>query len=107
MTARKTAKSKPRKVITLSERVKHVEYSAGWNSECIHEINKRIDVLESRERLRDKSHDEPVSNAAECIGPSTAHLLREVRDDIAQGHFTLTEVHRPWWRRLIGFMGSP
>ena len=52
-------------------------------------LRSRIDALETRSRYRDASHDEPVSNASEAIG-----------------HFTLTEPHRPWWRRFIGFMGA-
>jgi len=53
-------------------------------------ILRRLDALETRSRYRDASHDEPVSNASEAIG-----------------HFTLTEPHRPWWRRFLGFMGAP
>ena len=31
-------------------------------------LEQRLDALESRDRLRDKSHDKPVSNNAEAIG---------------------------------------
>lgn len=61
------------------------------NNDVLRDCVARLDALESRERLRDKSHDEPVSNAGEAIGQ----------------HFRIVGEHAPWWRRLIGFMGSP
>lgn len=55
------------------------------------ELKARVEILETRQYLRDKSHDEPVSNAGEAIGQ----------------HFSIVGERAPWWRRLIGFMGAP
>jgi hypothetical protein len=87
MTARKP-KPKPRKASgpTLEQRVATIEAAREYDGEWLEEINKRLDALESRDHLRDKSHDEPVSNAGEAIGQ----------------HFRITgEVKRPWWRLLL------
>lgn len=94
MTARKP-KPRPRKVSgpTLEQRVARLEKDSHppvYNS--VPEILARLDALESRDRLRDKSQDAPVSNAGEAIGQ----------------HFRIVgEFRAPWWLRFLGFMGAP
>jgi hypothetical protein len=83
MTARKP-KPKPRKASgpTLEQRVNDIcaaideliaNDANALARECarekaLREIRERMTALESRDRLRDKSHDEPVSNAGEAVG---------------------------------------
>lgn len=86
MTARKP-KPKPRTDPAIRELRRAVRSLIGI-TDCQRD---RIEALESRDRLRDKSHDEPVSNAGEAIGQ----------------HFRIVGERAPWWRRLIGFMGAP
>lgn len=107
MTARKP-KPKPRKASgpSLEQRVAELEeVMSVFVEPRIEGCRRRIDILErqardisehlraleSRASLRDKSHDEPVSNAGEAIGQ----------------HFSIVGERAPWWRRLIGFMGAP
>lgn len=106
MTARKP-KPKPRKASgpTLEQRVaileKLADIASGWmfrhdegdevNDDFLRKCAARLDALEARASLRDKSHDKPVSNAGEAIGQ----------------HFRIVGERAPWWRRLIGFMGAP
>jgi|SRR6185437_5407065 len=75
---------------TLALRVGSCEFQGRRRDDVLAALARRIAILETRSRYRDVSHDEPVSNASEAIG-----------------HFTLTEPHRPWWRRFLGFMGAP
>lgn len=98
MTARKP-KPKPRKASgpTLEQRVAELEEITHFHNGAIvglqacvsvdrkleiAECMRRLDALESRDRLRDKSHDEPVSNAGEAIGQ----------------HFRIVGERRRWWR---------
>ena len=96
MTARKP-KPKPRKASIASARNDAITRSLSdltatklhhgiWlqdHENEIHALHQRIEALEARKDLRDKSHDEPVSNAGEAVGQ----------------HFRITgEVKRPWWK---------
>lgn len=94
MTARKP-KPKPRKASgrPLEERVHNLETLLDLTNEWAlaqfknhlgNEValEKRLDALESRASLRDKSHDEPVSNAGEAIGQ----------------HFRIVGERRRWWQ---------
>lgn len=94
MTTRKPKpKSRKASVPTLEQRVARLEKDSHppvYNH--VPDILARLDALETRKRFRDKSHDEPVSNAGEAIG---------------QHYRIVDEIRAPWWRRLIGFMGSP
>jgi hypothetical protein len=97
MNAGKPRKSAPRKASkpTLEQRVATIEAAREFDGEWLEEINKRIDALESRERLRDKSHDEPVSNANEVIGlyPPTTPVRHEWKRRSPE------EAHqRKWWQ---------
>jgi len=94
MTARKP-KPKPRKASgpTLEQRVARLEKDSHppvYNH--VPDILARLDALETRKRFRDKSNDEPVSNAGEAIG---------------QPFSIVDEIRAPWWRRFFGFMGEP
>lgn len=108
MTSRKPKPRKPapRKASgpTLEQRVAALEE---WTNELENARNEshaniksdfglvahRINALESRERLRDKSHDEPVSNAGECIG-----LHFRIVGELPSAS---------WWRRFLNFMRAP
>lgn len=85
MTARKVVKSDTRKPAkpkqrkgskpTLTERVRELErvndvmiLDLAKVPAAIELLGTRLDALESRDRLRDKSSDAPVSNNAEAIG---------------------------------------
>lgn len=94
MTARKpaTRKASKRKAPTLAQRMGGLEVTLQWTVEHQQGLRERLAALESRERLRDKSHDEPVSNASEAVG------------QFASGRWQIVEPSR--WRRFLAFMGA-
>lgn len=112
MNAGKPRKSAPRKASkpTLEQRVQQLEELANFHNSAIvglqttvsinpipaiAECMRRLDALESRDRLRDKSHDEPVSNANEVIGlyPPTTPVRHEWKRRSPE------EAHqRKWWQ---------
>lgn len=97
MTARKP-KPKPRRRKasgpTLEQRVAELEEIIDSIVEPrLTDCCARLDAIDSRGELRNKSNDEPVSNAGEAIGQ---HF--RIRGELP---------HRPAWRRFLSFMGAP
>lgn len=103
MTARKP-NPKPRKASgpTLEQRVANLErFSHPPVYNHVPEILARLDAIESRDRLRDKSHDEPVSNANEVIGlyPPTTPVRHEWRRCSQDEFFAILSPRREhWWQ---------
>ena len=109
MTARKLAKSKPRKrsKTTLEQRVAELEgrmdahhkwaasdtRTRNSNNNVLRECVARIESLETRAQFRDASHDEPVSNAGEAVG-QYVRIFGELP-------------RASWWKRLLAFMRLP
>jgi hypothetical protein len=95
--------------------------------ECLRDTDRvvdgmlhRLDALEARASLRDKSHDEPVSNAGEAIGqhvamfdPILSPLAQRIKANTSQWnaltpeqqraqreneHREIKRLNAPWWK---------
>lgn len=78
MTTRKPKpKSRKASVPTLEQRVARLEKDSHppvYNH--VPDILARLDALETRKRFRDKSHDEPVSNANEAVSITSDMMVK-------------------------------
>ena len=75
------------------KRIDTIERQAKDISEHLSAHDRHLRALDLRKDLRDKSHDEPVSNAGEAVG-----LHFRIVDELPR---------MSWWRRFFGFMGEP